>query len=188
MWVEDGLNDLVLTIESQLGSTLHTQTEDVNETVWLIHICFTTLAITRKENLWLSGRPVDTGYSPIKLCLFLEREFLGQFASSFITILLFITIILSEERLHQVKFLTKGTLHDTRTALKEALELWASDDLIDLSLGDLFRDSGLGVSLLLTLWTKLRIFFLSILVGHASTIRSSARYSLISCPLREGVK
>ena len=51
--IEHGLRDLVLAVQSQLGTTLQTDTENIDLTIRLVHIKVTTLAVRSEQEFGL---------------------------------------------------------------------------------------------------------------------------------------
>ena len=65
MRIEHRLRNLILTVQCQLRPALKTDTKDVNEAVWLIHVPLATLAIWGKKNFRLSWWPIDRSHSTV---------------------------------------------------------------------------------------------------------------------------
>ena len=108
--IEYCFRHFVLTIQSELWSTLHTKTEDIYPSIWRVEVPFSTLTVTSKKQLWLRWWPVNTCYCSIQKLIFLECKLLCELAF-FIFDVTFFFVVFSKKVIHDIELLTKSTFH-----------------------------------------------------------------------------
>ncbi len=83
MWVEHCLRNLILAIKLELWPTLQTKTEDIDKTIWLIHIEFSALTVRGQQDFRLRWGPIDRCHSSSHISLVLKDKLLLKFATLF---------------------------------------------------------------------------------------------------------
>lgn len=155
-------------MKGELGPSLQTDTEDVDEAVRLVHVPLSALAVTGQEDFGLRRRPVDRCHRSVIVRTFvLEDELFVQFTASFQSIVIFSFIFFSKELVHQVEFLAECALNKPRTIIEEALEVGPFHDLLSFLFGHLHNFHFFKLLLLLALRAELvlaRPIFLEVAV------------------------
>ena len=98
--IEHRLDDLILTVQCNLWTSLKTNTKDVYQSIRFVHIPFTTFAVRCQENFRLCWRPVKWCNGSIYFGLLLKDELLLQLTSFLQPILVFILVFLCKELFH----------------------------------------------------------------------------------------
>ena len=171
--IEYCFGHFVLTIQSELWSTLHAETEDIYPSIWGVEVPFSTFTVTCKEQLGLRWRPINACYCPIEKLIFLECELLCKL-TFFILDITFFFVVFSKEVIHDIELLTKSSFHQSSAVFEKLFKLFTGYNLLNFIFWQLLYFDFL---LFLLLFARLEIYL------HETCFRSRWRFPASSIGL-----
>ena len=114
MRIKHSLCDFVLAIEGQLRSSLHVDTENVDQAIRLIHVPLMHATVGGQKQFRFGRGPVYRCHRSVDILLLSEHEFFLQFTTALQPLVVLPFLLFSKEVLHEIKLCAEGALYQSR--------------------------------------------------------------------------